>query len=76
MIEEYIERCEYHTIHTSDNYFYVQYEFLLKNGTTIRFKEDEGNLYDIHVDGNFITDNDSKLLANDLYSTTLEKEFN
>lgn len=74
MIEECIESFQYHTIHTSDNYFYVQYEFLLKNGTTIRFKEDEGNLYDIHVNGNFITDNDSKLLANDLYITSLKNK--
>lgn len=76
MIKERIERCEYHKIHTSDNYFHVQYEFLLKNGTTIRFNEDDGNLYDIQVDGNYTTDDDSKLLANDLYCTTLEKEFN
>lgn len=74
MIKECIERYECHTIHTSDNYFYVQYEFLLKNGTIIRFKEDEGNLYDIRVDGNYTTDNDSKLLANDLYITSLKNK--
>lgn len=78
MIEECIERYEYHTIHTSDNYFFVQYEFLLKNGTNVRFKEDEGNLYDIQVNGKCITNdfyaNDLTLLANDLYITSLKTE--